>query len=563
MNFTSLLDSDRPLADASEGSLFNPLAGCNCIYCAAGTTPEFQPEFALAPGMSAVLATAPTASTSGAGPALLSGNSWAGLPTGADGRLQITYSFSNAGSLYGDESAGYASTAREFSQADKVMTRKLLDSISAVANIRFVEVQDDGANAGEIRYSYSQAPNDMGFGGFAFFPNAPGSAGDVWIGAGQATSQWDWYRPNLVLHETLHAIGLKHPFDGASRLDSTSDIIPNTVMSYSAMAGSRSGSLDKYPAMPMPLDIVALQAMYGAAQTNTGDTSYDLASSAFQSGFNALWDAGGMDTLDASRVGRGVTLDLREGGASDIGVRVNANAYYGAVNAANMRTQVYTNTLTLAAGTRIEKAVGSNSDDVFITGTATRSVHGGNGVDVAVFAGRMEDYTISTGGGSYQVHSRDGRYSTELSAVERIEFSNVNLQVGVATSATDTSAYAQAFRLYNAALDRAPDQGGLIFQTQALKSGHSLTDLAGNFMASPEFQARFSVADNSSFVTLLYANVLDRAPDAGGLAYHIDRLAHGATRADILVGFSESPENMAATAATLIGMSAAGMLFPV
>ncbi len=558
MLFTNLLDSETSFGNDTQANVFTPLAGCGCPFCAAGITPQFAPT----PGASAPLATSATAPTTNAAPALLVGSSWTGS-SGSDGRTVITFSFSNAASNYDLESAGYASTLREFSAADKAMTLKLLASISAVCNVRFVEVTDDGTQSGDVRYGYSQAPNDMGYAGFSFFPNAGGPAGDVWIGSAQAGSQWDWYRPNLVLHETLHAIGLKHPFDGSARLDVTSDIIPNTVMSYSAMVGSQSGSLNKYPAEPMALDIAALQALYGAANLNGGDTSYDLASSPFQSGFHALWDAGGTDTLDASRVGHGVTLDLREGGASDIGVKVGANAYYGAITTANMRSTVYTNTLTLAAGTRIEKAIGSGGDDVFITSAATKSIIGGAGLDVVVFAGRMSDYDVSAIGGTYTVTSHDGRYATQLQQVERIEFADINLQAGVTTSSTDHSFYAQAFRLYNAALDRAPDQGGLIFQTHALQGGLSLSQLAGNFMASPEFQTRFSVPDNSTFVTLLYNNVLDRAPDASGLAYHIDRLEHGASRADVLVGFSESPENMSATMTTLVGMSAAGMLFPV
>ena len=38
---------------------------------------------------------------------------------------------------------------------------------------------------------------------------------------------------------------------------------------------------------------------------------------------------------------------------------------------------------------------------------------------------------------------------------------------------------------------------------------------------------------------------LHRAPDAGGLAYHVSHLNAGVPRADVLVGFSESPENQA------------------
>ena len=74
---------------------------------------------------------------------------------------------------------------------------------------------------------------------------------------------------------------------------------------------------------------------------------------------------------------------------------------------------------------------------------------------------------------------------------------------------------------------------------------------------SPEFQARYGALNNTQFVAQLYANVLDRAPDSGGLAYHVGHLNAGMTRADVLVGFSESPENQA----NVIGQIEHGMLF--
>ena len=50
---------------------------------------------------------------------------------------------------------------------------------------------------------------------------------------------------------------------------------------------------------------------------------------------------------------------------------------------------------------------------------------------------------------------------------------------------------------------------------------------------------------------------LDRVPDAGGLAYHVARLNAGVSRGEVLVGFSESPENQA----NVIGQIADGMLY--
>ena len=107
------------------------------------------------------------------------------------------------------------------------------------------------------------------------------------------------------------------------------------------------------------------------------------------------------------------------------------------------------------------------------------------------------------------------------------------------------SAAAQVDRLYDAAFDRAPDTAGLIYQANAMTSGESLAQLAQQFMASAEFQAKYGNVDATAFTTLLYENVLGRAPDAAGLAYQLGALASGTSRAQLMADFSESPEHRA------------------
>jgi hypothetical protein len=112
----------------------------------------------------------------------------------------------------------------------------------------------------------------------------------------------------------------------------------------------------------------------------------------------------------------------------------------------------------------------------------------------------------------------------------------------------DTMADAQAARLYRAAFGRVPDDAGLAWWTGALHKGASLIDIARGFVASAEFQARYSTADNAGLVTGFYENVLGRAPDASGIAYWTDALDRKtASAAQVLVGFSECIENKAHT----------------
>lgn len=111
-----------------------------------------------------------------------------------------------------------------------------------------------------------------------------------------------------------------------------------------------------------------------------------------------------------------------------------------------------------------------------------------------------------------------------------------------------TSAAAQVTRLYDAAFDRAPDDAGLTFWTNVLRTDAAdLDDVAELFVASPEFRDRYGDTDDSGFVDLLYRNVLDREPDAAGRALWVGALARddGLDRDEVLLAFSESPEHVA------------------
>ena len=78
-----------------------------------------------------------------------------------------------------------------------------------------------------------------------------------------------------------------------------------------------------------------------------------------------------------------------------------------------------------------------------------------------------------------------------------------------------------------------------------------LHQIAGNFLASPEFESTYgSNLSDTDFVNALYDNVLGRAPDDFEREYYLDRFnrpesdALWMDRAASLIGFSESPENM-------------------
>nr|WP_256336945.1 DUF4214 domain-containing protein [Belnapia rosea] len=69
-----------------------------------------------------------------------------------------------------------------------------------------------------------------------------------------------------------------------------------------------------------------------------------------------------------------------------------------------------------------------------------------------------------------------------------------------------------------------------------------MADLAGAFVSSAEFNARYPAVSNSGFVTLLYQNTLGREPDAGGLAGWTSYMDQGHSRVELLQLFADSQE---------------------
>ena len=186
--------------------------------------------------------------------------------------------------------------------------------------------------------------------------------------------------------------------------------------------------------------------------------------------------------------------------------------------------------VTLTGSTGRDKLEGTAGND---------KIDGGAGIDTAVFSGTWDTHALTKTSSGWTVSSSsDGTDS--LANVERLQFSDKTIALDIEGNA------GQAYRLYQAAFNRTPDVSGLTFQTHTLDDGWGLSAIAKNFIDSPEFSSTYGSLDNTQFVTQLYQNVLHRVPDASGLQYHVDHLNQGWARENILVGFSESPENQVA-----------------
>ncbi|MYM71929.1 DUF4214 domain-containing protein [Duganella sp. FT134W] len=185
--------------------------------------------------------------------------------------------------------------------------------------------------------------------------------------------------------------------------------------------------------------------------------------------------------------------------------------------------------------------VGTGSNDVLTAGAGNQLVVGGTGLDTLQLSGSSASYSLSASGSTVTLTDTRANGATDLlSGVERLTFADGAL-------ALDTAGMAGSiYRLYVAALNRAPEDAGMGFWLYHIDHGTPLESIANGFAYSAEFLRTYGAdSSNATFVTLLYNNVLQRAPDASGLQFWTDALANDVTRAQVLLGFSESAEGVA------------------
>lgn len=196
---------------------------------------------------------------------------------------------------------------------------------------------------------------------------------------------------------------------------------------------------------------------------------------------------------------------------------------------------------TLDGGTGDDVLVGGRGDDTLIGGQGSDRLDGGAGYDVAVYSGGRRQYGADSG----SVRGGPEGGTDTLSGIEALRFVD-----GVLTFDVNAQA-AQLMRLYDAALNREPDQDGFESLLDRLERGESIQSLSNAFLQSAEFQARFGGLSNADFVGQLYRFSLGREPDAGGQTFWTGELDRGVSRSDMLLIFSESEEHRGQTAGTL------------
>lgn len=200
---------------------------------------------------------------------------------------------------------------------------------------------------------------------------------------------------------------------------------------------------------------------------------------------------------------------------------------------------------TLTFSTVLPVATPTSGSDL-LNGGAGIAIDGGAGIDMVLYKDYEYFHTIKRDGATVTVRSYSTDKTDTLSNVERLLFGRDAYALDIDGNG------GQAYRLYRAAFDRTPDSAGLGYWIGQLDKGVSQHDVARNFVGSTEFKTLYGAApSDAAYVDQLYKNVLHRPADTAGASYWGEALANGMSRADVLIMFSDSPENKAALIGTI------------
>ena len=175
-----------------------------------------------------------------------------------------------------------------------------------------------------------------------------------------------------------------------------------------------------------------------------------------------------------------------------------------------------------------------NGIDTVEAGLGNSSIVGGSG-DYAVvkLAGNASNYQVTAQNGHAIVTDMTTHKTTDITKIQYVQLDNGNALVFAKDSVEG-----QIASLYRVAFGRDPDAGGLNYWFDLGRAGASLKQIATAFTLSGEF-APVSSKSDLSFVEGLYQNTFGRSGEAAGLAYWLDSLSHGATRADLIASFAQ------------------------
>lgn len=525
---------------------------------------------------------------------LLYENQWQGsvltysIPSG------IAY-FSNNYSSLNEWSKWFALTQSQASQF-----RSISELFNSYIQLELVEVPDK-QSYGDIRIAFTDTMSS-GKLGYAYLPTPlflngsrpSDTAGDIWLSR-------QLYNRNenpggelfhVMMHELGHSLSLTHPFESNFPFPRSLPQYDNfrySVMSYD-WHPSHPGA---FPITPMPMDIAALQYLYGVNMNySPEDTIYqfnDLIN------IQTIWDPNGHNTLDFSSLSSGISVDMNPGSFSSA----------GSVMTANNRIQAGVDNLALAFGTKIDALIATRFNDVIIGNLLDNNILLGQGndiyfymggrdtvigstdLDTIVLPGSLSEWLLTDSNSSefqyllintnntnskihftnievfeienqryaidhFSSHHNDKPVIAQLLNNEDIFNSDIQGRQGIVLAEE-----AQLYRIYLGLLDRLPDQLGFNWWLNRYSQDASFDELILGFYNSQEFieladSNQDGLISNRELLDHLYINVLGRDADVEGYTWWLNTIENqSVSHSNVIFSFTQSEEYILQTLQTV------------
>lgn len=412
---------------------------------------------------------------------------------------------------------------------------------------------------------------------------------------------YDFY---TVLHEIGHAVGLKHPFEGSPTLPQGEDSSANTVMSYT--------NARNYTHLG-PIDIAAAQHLYGTPEAEAAAPvrwARGPGGSLITIGNDAPNTITGLDIRDRVRAGGGNDVIRTQAGDDDILPGSGDDTVYGGDGFDTVWAETpRRHAVAINLGGEKELTLSSGRDvlvDIeairFFDGQLSFHANSAAGRVFRLYGAALGREPDPVGLGQWAQGLDIGATTLKAVAASFVESAEFTARFGAPDNAgfvillyanvlgrapdapglafwtnamaagtsrgeallgfSEAAEYKQAtaatyhqglwapdpeavdvLRAYLAVLDRLPDAGGLAHWTAAREAGLAQAELVEGFVGSAEFQGRFGGLSNRAFVEQLYRTALDRDADAAGLAAWTGLLDSGTgSRSGVALGFSSSVE---------------------
>lgn len=503
----------------------------------------------------------------------------------------VTYGFMTTSSIAtSDGETGF----KAMTDSQKQAVRDVLALYHSFANITFTEVTNP--SAADILYGTSnQAGVSSGVTYTDWTSGGILDAAHVFINntasSSAATASGDSMYPGgfgyeTLIHETGHALGLKHPgnYDSTSAsgtppyISSAWDNVEYSIMSY-----LNNPEYEVSAQSPALLDVAAIQYLYGARSSLSGQTLSVAASDEFK---QSLLADNGAVKLDFSNQTAGNVISATPGTFSSIGLKTDGTHAHDNLAlpfGVNVQTVVGGSGNDYIFGGSASSLYGGAGDDTIVVGSKSEALDGGSGNDTVLVPGSRGNFTLVKTGTGYTLIDDSGSGNTyTLSNIESTRFADASSllasdasvgQVYTGTAANDVLQGGAGDDILNgndgndilkpgagnnildggAGLDTVVLAGAYgNFTVTKTSTGVSITDKTGaqgtdaliniERVLFNDTALAYDTDGNAGKMYRLYQAAFDRKPDLAGLGWQIKAVDGGTSFLQIAQAFMDSAE---------------------